>query len=439
MNADNDPRSTSVYKRQCKDAMADKSHYIMANQRAPASLPRFLEGTRDTVLLDLKKWATNPRTAGGGWPIKFDGTIPPNQITNKRGFVTKFRCRYCKWKVLYEDCTTGFLLYSIQGYTGDERSDGSTEGDVGHNHTLEADVASVMAAKGGAGRFIPEDLRELGHKMSLGGASAISIDRVLRANARQDGVTPQWIYNDIYKRFAATSSYDDWDFSALASYLIERERLHGKKFFMDSEKFEVNRVFVELEGALEEWAIGGKSNVLLFDPTYGTNRHGMKLCCFVTISPHGQSVILAMSLIYHEREEDVLWSFKCFHRVFKEAPKVIFTDDGSAIKSALHEICLPGYLWARTRHCLCVFHVSKNVHKHLSRLFSDRTKWRQFFSLFWKIAKETDVHSCTTWTEDWEHLEELLNNCGAKDDALDAGSKWLANLGHLSRHLPVAV
>jgi hypothetical protein len=50
--------------------------------------------------------------------------------------------------------------------------------------------------------------------------------------------------------------------------------------------------------------------------------------------------------------------------------------------------------------------------------------------LFWKIAKETDVRSCTTWAEDWEHLQELLNNCGASDDALHSESKWLANLGH---------
>ena len=85
----------------------------------------------------------------------------------------------------------GFVLYGMAGHSGDDRRDGCKEGQVGHNHVLEADVASVMAATGGSGRFIPEKYREMGQQMALGGASAVTIDRVLRANAKKDGEVAQ--------------------------------------------------------------------------------------------------------------------------------------------------------------------------------------------------------------------------------------------------------
>ena len=84
----------------------------------------------------------------------------------------------------------------------------------------------------------------------------------------------------MHSRFISTSD-ENWDFSELAQHLIERERSTGLSFFMQTEENEVTGVFVELAGGMEEWAIGGKGNILLYDPTYGTNRSGMKLCCFV--------------------------------------------------------------------------------------------------------------------------------------------------------------
>ena len=337
----------------------------------------------------------------------------------------------CKFQVEYEECDDGttWVLRAARGHEGAARLDGSTEGSIGHNHTLHQDAASVMAEKGGSGRFIPQVLVDLGRRMARGGSSAAQIDRVLRANAKAEGIDDRWEYKDVLHKFV-DSTVDEWDFSEMALFLLGRERNDGLKCFINNNKQrEVNRIWFELEGAFEEWAVAGKDNVLLFDPTYQTNRHGMKLACFVSISPDGASVILAACVLNYERAEDIQWAFECFHEVFKKAPNVLFTDDGGNIKTAFREISLPGLQWSQVTHLLCVFHISKNIFENLSKLFSDRDLWKKFFSLFWRIAKETDSNSVSAWDEDWASLNEFLDASGASSDSISRGKRWLAGLG----------
>ena len=95
---------------------------------------------------------------------------------------------------------------------------------------------------------------------------------------------------------------------------------------------------MELEDGLLEWARNKDSNVLLFDPTHGTNNMHLKLCCFVTISRHGATVILAFVLIDTESTEAVEWAFRSFAEVFKLAPSVLLTDSGASIASAFNNV-----------------------------------------------------------------------------------------------------
>ena len=90
------------------------------------------------------------------------------------------------------------------------------------------------------------------------GLSFDVIDRVLGANAKQDGVKPQWTYKDVHHRFISTSD-EHWDFSELAQHLIDRERTTGLSFFMKTEANEVTGVFVELAGGMPASWNPGKS------------------------------------------------------------------------------------------------------------------------------------------------------------------------------------
>ena len=59
----------------------------------------------------------------------------------------------------------------------------------------------------------------------------------------------------------------------------------------------MTRLFVELPDAQAEWARGGADNVILIDPTFGTNVYRFKLCLITTLSASGKTVILAYVLI----------------------------------------------------------------------------------------------------------------------------------------------
>ena len=129
------------------------------------------------------------------------------------------------------------------------------------------------------------------------------------------------------------------------------------------------RVFCELHGAKEHWARCPKSNVLLFDPTFGTNQHGLKLCCFVSISATGRNTILAFVLIEIENKESFEWSFRCFAKAFRTPPQVFGTDGDQEIERAVDLLTEEGEIRHGTHHILCVYHISQKLHKHLRKLF----------------------------------------------------------------------
>ena len=136
----------------------------------------------------------------------------------------------------------------------------------------------------------------------------------------------------------------------------------------------MDRCFIQLDGSTEEWALGGSENVLLFDPTHGTNRHRLKLAAFVTVAPSGQTVILAICLLEHEDEVTFEWLFNCFQRVFRVPPLAFFTDGDVAMDQAFQK--MKAGAWTSTVHLLCVYHLSKNVFQHLHPLFSCKSAWQ---------------------------------------------------------------
>ena len=191
------------------------------------------------------------------------------------------------------------------------------------------------------------------------------------------------------------------------------QRLDGHEFFVNVDAAGcLDRCFIQLDGSVEEWALGGSSNVLLFDPTHGTNRHRLKLAAFVTVSASGQTVILAICILAHEDAETFEWLFTCFHKVFRVPPACFFTDGDVAMEQAFKK--MKAGFWALTLHMLCVYHLSKNVFQHLHPLFSDPVAWRTLFTLFWRIAKNSDSSYQGEAVEDGcLQLKNMVSEAGA--------------------------
>ena len=88
------------------------------------------------------------------------------------------------------------------------------------------------------------------------------------------------------------------DASGLLDFLQERRDTGYQCFVRADGEGCLDRIFFELEDALTDYAVGGADNVLLFDPTHGTNKYGLKLALFVTVAATGASVALAVCVLF---------------------------------------------------------------------------------------------------------------------------------------------
>lgn len=180
------------------------------------------------------------------------------------------------------------------------------------------------------------------------------------------------------------------------------------------------------EGGRARWALGADKNVVFFDMTHDTNVYKMKLGCFTTVGADGQTIILAACLLLREDEQSFEWAFSAFLNTFRYAPAVIITDGDQGMATAIKRIFLG------TRHILCIYHLSLNFNHHIKPFFSDGAAWRQAQDMFWKLAKETDERSCSSFDEDFDQLVQIVKSAGASEDKTGKAIKWLETLR--SRH-----
>ena len=202
-----------------------------------------------------------------------------------------------------------------------------------------------------------------------------------------------------------------------------------KHYFTCDAEGQLDKVFFECAGGFEDWALTPKTNVLLFDPTHGTNRYSMKLCMFVSVHPHGHSVVLAGCLIASECTDAFTWCFTCFHKTFKTPPRTFFTDSDGAIEAAFQAVQLD--FWSGVMHLYCIFHLSKNFWDHIHPLFIGRpAEWKKVHDWFWRLAKETDTESQGQLNCDWEELTQFVaNECASLEEKrVEKAVEWLDGL-----------
>ena len=93
------------------------------------------------------------------------------------------------------------------------------------------------------------------------------------------------------------------------------------------------RTCENLKEGKENWkqSVGA---VLLYDTKHGTNRHGLKLGCFVTIDKRGKTCILAGSFVWSEDEASFTGAYTRFLEAFQSHLMMLFTDSDMAMAAA---------------------------------------------------------------------------------------------------------
>eukprot|EP00966_Prymnesium_polylepis_P110681 2560159-Prymnesium_polylepis.1 len=104
---------------------------------------------------------------------------------------------------------------------------------------------------------------------------------------------------------------------------------------------------------MEDWSKCPKENVLLYDPTFGTNKHNLKLWPFVTVAPTGRTTIMANLLVFYENRRCFEWGFRCFAAVFGTSSAILVTDDDQEIEEAVDIVQEQGNVWHGVVHNRC--------------------------------------------------------------------------------------
>lgn len=170
--------------------------------------------------------------------------------------------------------------------------------------------------------------------------------------------------------------------------------------------------------------------MFLFDTTWGTNVYGMKLGCFTTVGADGDTRILGATILLHEDETSFEWAFQAFRETFKVEPRVVITDGDPAIAAAIVAVFSP-----TVRHVLCIYHLSLNFNKHILPLFhgANDPEWRLMLDAFWKLAKQTDERSRSTFNDEFNRMFAFVDTLNfahntEKAKKQELAREWLESL-----------
>jgi len=259
--------------------------------------------TRDELHRTVNSFTQDPATGKGGFKLSVQRTVYADPLTKATPIKVDFRCNKqgCTFEVGYERCVEGWIHYRYHPHVGKEevfegngtKSTRPIRPENEHGHELTHSKAEARAQHGAQAGNIPSELDYIATIMSESGCKPKEVSQVLDHHGRELGLdVTAWDYDHIYNKYFRTAgAADALDLEGLAAYLEVRKREKGLNFEMTLDRHGyVVAVFYELAGGRKTWAHCKTTNVLLFDQTFGTSRHGMKLCWFVSVDTSGGGV-----------------------------------------------------------------------------------------------------------------------------------------------------
>ena len=157
----------------------------------------------------------------------------------------------------------------------------------------------------------------------------------------------------------------DFDATNFVSYLQEQLSTKGLYFAIQTvEDSSMSKVFWTLTDSFERWIENSEANIVLFDTTHGTtNKYTLKFAAFCTVNKHGNTQVLACTLLDRETEEAFTWAFSEFLKPFRHPPKIIITDGDPAMAAGIRNV------YSSIIHLLCTFHTGQ-ILSNILNLFS---------------------------------------------------------------------
>ena len=439
---------------------------IAAGRRAPDGLPQGTESCVESLdsamqLYAVGRAAVPINEGGGGFSTYKFGQIEPTIVKAagcSHGFIQRFACSQCSlllkqakkaaggprawdatkyaesigldfggrkvqdkdliWMVHFEKADDG-KFYFNEGQTARHFSDHelSTDPDAMHSHARHQ-VHCPRRIHGGCGGVV--QVRRYGGRHPS--------EARQRADEERKLVT--WTYGHLYDRLRDRRLMLKEDGKGYAKLLEARNAEGLPTEYRVNDALEMSCSFVLQKRYDEIWATG--TRVLLFDPIARANRYGHQLSAFTTIDYNGVTQMLGYVSLEDKEGISYDWALKCVAKYLRFAPRMVASDQETAIVNALRKLCTAGQAWAECPLLLlCIFHIWKLFYQRIHGLFvNNADAWRLVSNTFWRTVKRSDSRSVGKWEDEWKHLVELVRTTktmreGKSGEALE----WLTKLG----------
>ncbi|XP_056689545.1 protein FAR1-RELATED SEQUENCE 5-like [Spinacia oleracea] len=224
----------------------------------------------------------------------------------------------------------------------------------------------------------PSEVRFIRSHRSLSDADKLRIKALINSgvspavtmrNLVQQAGGPEklpFLKKDLYNACQRTQKEDipDGDTEAVFSYLLGKQNT-DPGFFLKYTRDEDNALDILF------WCDGTSrndyrafGNVIAFDTTYKVNAYHKPLVVIVGVNHHMQSVVFAVSLVSHEKEETFKWILEQLTEAGDNvAPHTVLTDGDKAMANAISVV------FPKAVHRLCLWHLMRNVKEHSSKTF----------------------------------------------------------------------
>ncbi|TKY51016.1 FAR-RED IMPAIRED RESPONSE 1 [Spatholobus suberectus] len=145
------------------------------------------------------------------------------------------------------------------------------------------------------------------------------------------------------------------------------------------------------------------NDVVSFDTTYIKSNDKLPFAPFVGVNHHSQPILLGCALVADETKPTFVWLLKTWLRAMGgQAPKVIITDQGKALNTAIEEV------FPNVQHCFSLWHILERIPENLSFVIK---RFPNFLHKFNRCVFKS-------WTDEQFDMKwwKMVTRCELQDD-----------------------
>nr|GMC52828.1 protein FAR-RED IMPAIRED RESPONSE 1 isoform X1 [Ipomoea batatas] len=192
---------------------------------------------------------------------------------------------------------------------------------------------------------------------------------------RQSGVAKKLENNGSTNVGAQNLALDEQDAEVMLEYFLHMQDDNPNFFYaldLNQDQCLRNAFWIDAKPRLDYHHF---CDAVFFDTAYIKNEYKLPLVTFIGVNHHFQFLLFGCALIADESKSTFVWLMRAWLRAMGgQAPKVILTDEDTALKEAVTEV------FPDSRHCFCLWHVLSKIPEKLGSVIRRCEKFSTKFN-----------------------------------------------------------